>query len=127
MRKVELLNTPYRFYGFTIGQIVMLVIAVFIAIYVWTNMPNANVKVFNGLPLGFLVAMAIVCGAMVFVWANQIRPWQWWRNKVLYTLHFRPLLYVPWQEPAHNYPDANIIEPRVDKSNDRSMAGVNDG
>lgn len=122
VRKVELLNIPYRFYGFTIGQIIMLVIAVFLAIYVWTNMPNANVKVFQGLPLGFLVAMAIVCGAMVFVWANQIKPLQWWRNKLLYTLHLRPTLYVPVPQNAPIYPDANIIEGKTQKADEFSRS-----
>lgn len=122
VRKVELLNIPYRFYGFTIGQIIMLVIAVFLAIYVWTNMPNANVKVFQGLPLGFLVAMAIVCGAMVFVWANQIKPLQWWRNKLLYTLHLRPTFYVPVPQNAPIYPDANIIEGKTQKADEFSRS-----
>lgn len=121
VRKVELLNTPYRFYGLTIGQLLVLVLAVLAGIYSWTNMPNANLKVFNGLPLGFLVCMAIVCGAMVFVFANQIKPLQWWKNKMLYTLRLRPSMYVPCRQPAHIYPDANIIEGTTQKTSEFSV------
>jgi hypothetical protein len=108
VRKVELLNVPYRFYGFTVVQLLLLFFAGLIGFHAAMNVPN--VKVFNGLPLGFLVFMGIFCGAMVFVFANQIRPLQWWRNKLLYTLGIRPSMYVPCHEPAHIYPDANIIE-----------------
>jgi len=113
VRKVELLNIPYRFYGLTLWQILLLCLSAFMGFQAAIHVPN--VKVFNGLPLGFLVFMAIFCGAMVFVFANQIRPWQWWRNKLLYTLRLRPTMYVPRQEPAHVYPDATIIEAKIEK------------
>lgn len=113
VRKVELLNVPYRFYGLTIGQILLLALAALIGFHLAMNVPN--VTVFQGMPLGFLVFMAVFCGAMVFVFANQIKPMQWWRNKVIYTFGIRPTIYVPCQKPAPNYPGANIIEAKVER------------
>ncbi len=115
IRKVELLNTPYRFYGFTIKQMLMLVVSLVISWNIGMSMPN--IKVGNGLYLSFVVGIVIFCGSIVFIFATDLRPWAWWRNKFLYTLGLRTRTYLPRPMPGYIYPDATIIEDSKEKLN----------
>jgi uncharacterized integral membrane protein len=116
VRKVEVLNKPYRFYGFTIKQILILAVAVGIAFYASLNVPNVKIQLPGSqLPLGFVVFMVVTCGSIFFVFATDLRPWAWWRNRFLYSLGIRQRCYMPKVAPAYIYPDANITEESKDK------------
>jgi hypothetical protein len=117
VRKVELLNKPYRFYGLTITQIGIMAVALGVAFWGGMNCPNVKVQLPGSeLPLGFVVFMLIVCLFSFFAFATDLRPWPWWRNRFLYTFHLRPRMYLPQSLPGVVYPDATIIEESKDKS-----------
>jgi hypothetical protein len=113
IRKVEVLNKPYRFYGFTIKQMIMLVVALIIAWNVGMTMPN--VKIGSGLYLSFIVGILIFCGSIVFIFATDLRPWAWWRNRFLYSFGLRTRIYLPKALPGRIYPDATIIDQNKEK------------
>jgi hypothetical protein len=108
IQKVILLNKPLKIFEFTPFQLVLMVLSVIAALLLGGKVP-AGWKVGN-LPAGFIVGLLVVCGAIVFVKASEVKPGQWWRNRFLYSLKFLPRQYFPSPEPAEIYPDATIID-----------------
>jgi hypothetical protein len=108
VQKVIILNKPLKIFEFTPVQLVLLVISTITALIVGGKIPGTW-KVGN-LPAGFLAGLLIVCAAIVFVKATEIKPMQWWRNLLFYRLKLTPSRFVPHPEPAIPYPDTTIID-----------------
>jgi len=108
IQKVIILNKPVKIFEFTPIQLVLMVLSVVVAILLGGKVP-AGWKVGN-LPAGFIVALFVVCGAIVFVKATEVKPGQWWRNRFLYWFNCLPREYLTSPEPAEIYPDATIID-----------------
>jgi len=108
VQKVIILNKPLKVFEFTPIQLVLLVLSTVTALIVGNKIPG-NWKIGN-LPAGFLIGLLIVCAAIVFVKATEIKPMQWWRNLIFYRLKLTPSRFVPHPEPANVYPDTTIID-----------------
>lgn len=100
VHKVIILNKPFKLFGFSFIQWIVLLGTSLIGLWIGFSMPPVK---FNGLPLGFLVFMVIVCGGIVFVHASLIQPWQWWRNRFLYLANLLPTQILPKPQPARTY------------------------
>lgn len=109
IQRVIILNKPFRIRGYTIIQWVILVGALAIGFLVGSKVPG-DWKLGN-IPLGFLIGLSIVCGAIVFVSASQMKPAAWWRNTILYGLKMSPRMFLPHPEEGNIYPDPSIVEP----------------
>jgi hypothetical protein len=108
VQKVIILNKPLKVFEFTPVQLVLLVVSTILALIVGGKIPGTW-KIGN-LPAGFLIGLLIVCAAIVFVKATEIKPMQWWRNLLFYRLKLTPTRFVPHPEPANVYPDTTIID-----------------
>jgi hypothetical protein len=106
VHKVIILNKPFKLFGFSFIQWIVLLSTSLIGLWIGFNMPAVK---FNGLPLGFLVFMVIICGGIVFVHASLIQPWQWWRNRILYAAQMLPTQILPKPQPLKTY----IIEEKA--------------
>ena len=107
VHKVIILNKPFKLFGFSFLQLGVLVGTGLIGLWTWSIMPPAKI---NGLPLGFLVFMFIICGGMVFVHASLIQPWQWWRNRALYLANLLPTKILPQPQAPKVYIEENTKE-----------------
>lgn len=110
IHKVTLLNKPLKIFEFTIPQLLIMFVAVVLAFILASNVPSSW-KLPNGLSAGVVVWVAVLGAAIVFVKMNEVHPWAWWRNRILYRLHIVPNVYLPRLEEAPLYPDPSIIEP----------------
>jgi hypothetical protein len=108
VQKVVILNKPLKILEFTPVQWVMMVFSACAAFIIWQKTPS-EWKLGN-LPAGFLFGLLVVCAAIVFVKATEIKPAKWWVNVIFYRLKFWPSRYLPHPEPAPDYPDATIID-----------------
>lgn len=117
VHKVIILNKPLKIRGFTVWQWILLAVSVAVAFIFGAKVPH-DWKLGN-LPLGFIVGLLIVCGAMVFVGASEMKPLAWWRNLFLYRLGLAPRVFFPHvEEQGHPYPDPDIIDqPRASEDN----------
>lgn len=106
IQRVIVLNKPFKIRGYTILQWIILSGSLAIAFLIGSKVPH-EWKVGN-LPAGFLVGMVVVCAAIVFVSASQMKPFAWWRNKALYGLGMAPRVYLPNREEGQVYPDPTI-------------------
>ncbi len=109
IQRVIILNKPFKLRGYTILQWVLLVGSLAIGFFVGSKVPG-DWKLGN-LPLGFILGLTIVCGALVFVSASQMKPGAWWRNTILYGLKIQPRMFLPHPEEGNIYPDPSIIDP----------------
>jgi len=100
VHKVILLHKPFKVFGFTIVQLCVLLGTSLLGLWIWANLPPVKV---NGLPLGFLVFMFILCIGIVFVHASLIQPWQWWRNRILSVAQLLPTEILPKPQPPKTY------------------------
>jgi hypothetical protein len=107
VHKVIVLNTPFKLFGFSFIQWLVLLVTGLIGLWIGFSMPTVK---FNGLPLGFLVFMAILCGGMVFVHASLIQPWQWWRNRFLHIAKLLPTEILPKPQPIKTYFEDKLKE-----------------
>jgi len=108
VQKVVILNKPLKILEFTPFQWVLMVLSACAAFIIWQKVPG-DWKVGN-LPAGFLLGLLVVCAAIVFVRATEIKPARWWMNVIFYRLKFIPNRFLPHPEPAPLYPDATIID-----------------
>jgi hypothetical protein len=100
VHKVIILNTPFKLFGFSFIQWLVLLITSSLGLWIGFSMPQVKI---NGLPLGFLVFMVIICGGIVFVHASLIQPWQWWLNRLLYAAKLLPTEILPKPQPIETY------------------------
>ncbi len=110
VHKVIILNKPFKLFGFSFIQLAIFVFTGLIGLWIGFSVPQVKV---NGLPLGFLVFMLIICGGMVFVHATLIQPWQWWRNRILSLAGLLPTKILPRPQAPNIY----IEENAKDKTN----------
>jgi hypothetical protein len=108
VRKVIILNQPLKLFGFTLIQLLLLSVTVIFILWLSGHCPPGKL---GGIPLSFWVPFFIFCSALVFVKATEIKPLQWWRNRLLWHTEFLPKVYVPGFEASPRYPDESIIEP----------------
>ncbi|MFN8655291.1 MAG: hypothetical protein U0105_03030 [Candidatus Obscuribacterales bacterium] len=108
VHRVIKLNEPFKIRGYTVPQWILMAVALGLAFLIGTKVPQ-DWKLGN-LPVGFLVGLAIFCGAIVFISATQMRPISWWKNAFLYKLKLMPLVYLPHAEEGAIYPDPTIEE-----------------
>ena len=108
-QKVIILNKPLKLFGLTVKQWIFMVPAAIIAFWAGSSMPH-NWKIQN-LPAGFVLGMFIVCGALVAIHMNEVRPGTWWVNLFYYNI-FRvmPTVYLPHMEEEPLYIDASIMD-----------------
>lgn len=115
VHKVIILNKPFKLFGFSFVQWIVLASTSLIGLWIGFSLPPVK---FNGLPLGFIVFMIIVCGGIVFVHASLIQPWQWWRNRILSLAQMLPTEILPKPQAAKTY-----IEDAAKQSNKLSNPG----
>jgi hypothetical protein len=108
VQKVVVLNKPLKILEFTPFQWLVMGLAACVACIAFQQVPG-NWKIAN-VGLNIWVAILIICAAIFFVKATEIKPLQWWLNMILYRLRFLPAKYMPHPEPAPIYPDATIID-----------------
>jgi len=101
VQKVIVLNKPFKLFGFTFVQLIILGGAALIGLWLGTIMPQVKI---NNIPLGFWVVLVFFCSAMVAVNASSIKPWQWWRNGLLSLSSLLPTEILPNSRPAKIYP-----------------------
>lgn len=106
VHRVIKLNEPFKIRGYTVSQWILMGVSVAAAFFIGTKIPQ-DWKV-GHLPVGFLVGLAIFCGAIVFISATQMRPMSWWKNALLYKLKLVPMVYLPHPEEGVIYPDPTI-------------------
>lgn len=97
---------------FTPLQWVMLVLALCLSIFAFTQVPKDWKVGFNHeIPVGFLIGLGIFCGASVYIHASELKPSQWWSNFFLYNLNMVPKTYYPHtEEMLVPYPDPDIAD-----------------
>jgi hypothetical protein len=100
VHKVIILNTPFKLFGFSFVQWIVLLLTALISCWAWFNTPPVKI---NGLPLGLFVFLAIFCTGIVFVHATLIKPRQWWLNRILYAARLVPLELMPKPQPIKTY------------------------
>lgn len=100
VHKVIILNTPFKVFGYSFVQWILLSVIALVSSWAWFSTPPVKV---NGLPLGLFVFVAIVCTGIVFVHASSIKPWQWWLNRVLYAAQLLPTEILPKPQPIKTY------------------------
>ena len=120
VQRVIILNKPFKIRGYTVWQWIVLTASVAIGFLIGSKIPH-DWKLGN-LPVGFIIGLLIVCGAIVFVSASQMKPVAWWRNKLMYALGMAPVLYLPKREEGQVYPDPTIKE--VVKREDQAYVNV---
>jgi peptidoglycan/LPS O-acetylase OafA/YrhL len=108
VQRVIILNKPFKIRGYTVWQWILLASSLAIGFLLGSKVPHE--WKFGNLPAGFILGLTIVCAAIVVVSASQMKPFAWWRNKVLYTLGFVPVVYLPKREEGVIYPDPTIKE-----------------
>jgi hypothetical protein len=108
VQKVVILNKPLKILEFTPFQWLVMGLAACVACLAFQKVP-ADLKLAN-VSLNIWVAILIICAAIVFVKATEIKPMQWWFNMIFYRLRFLPVKYMPHPETAPLYPDATIID-----------------
>jgi hypothetical protein len=108
VQKVVILNKPLKVLEFTPFQWLVMGLAACIACIAFQQVPG-YFKIAN-VGLNIWVAILIICAAIVFVKATEIKPMQWWVNMIFYRLRFMPTKYLPHPETAPIYPDATIID-----------------
>jgi hypothetical protein len=104
VHKVIVLNTPFRLFGYSFVQWVVLLFTALISCWAWFSCPPVKI---NGLPLGLFAFLAIFCTGIVFVHASLIKPWQWWLNRVLYAAQLLPTKIFPQPQPIKRYIEDN--------------------
>lgn len=124
VHRVIKLNEPFKIRGYTVSQWILMAVALGLAFFLGTKVPQ-DWKVGN-LPVGFLVGLAIFCGAIVFISATQMRPISWWRNAVLYKLKLIPSVYLPHPEEGAIYPDPSIEDEGKREDNAYVELGADD-
>jgi hypothetical protein len=102
VHKVIVLNKPFKLFGFTIFQGIALIFSALIGLWVSTSMPPIKI---NGIPLGIWMFILITSAAIVPIYALQIKPWPWWRNRVLYVARLLPTEIFPKPQTANTYID----------------------
>ncbi len=107
VHKVIILNTPFKLFGYSFVQWILLTFTALIACWAWFSTPPVKV---NGLPLGLFVFVTIVCTGIVFVHATSIKPWQWWLNRVLYAAQLLPTEILPKPQPVKTYFEENSVQ-----------------
>src|ERR1700722_15436433 len=102
VQKVFVLNKPFKLFGFTFVQWIVLAASALIGLWLGCIMPQVK---FNNIPLGFWVFFVFFFSAIVFVNASSIKPWQWWRNSILRFSNLLPTEILPQPHPAKVYPN----------------------
>ena len=100
VQKVIVLNKPFKVFGFTFVQLIILTGAALVGLWLGFIMPPVKI---NGIQLGIWVTIVFFCLAMVFVNASSIKPWQWWRNRLLSLSNLLPTEILPRPLPAKIY------------------------
>jgi hypothetical protein len=102
VHKVIVLNKPFKVFGFTFVQLIFLALAGLIGLWLGTAVPQVKI---NGIQLGAWITFVITpCVALVAVNASSIKPWQWWRNRILSLSNLLPTEILPKPSPANMYP-----------------------
>lgn len=112
VHKVIILNKPLKIRGFTFGQWALLAIAVGLGFLLAFKVPQDWKLPGTNLPLGVLVWVVIVGGAIAGVNAAEFKPFAWWRNLLLYKIfNSLPRSYYPnVEEQMQIYPDPDVID-----------------
>lgn len=100
VHKVIILNTPFKLFGYSFVQWIFLGIVALISCWAWFSTPPVKI---NGLPLGLFVFLGIFCTGIVFIHASLIKPWQWWRSRILSLAKLLPTEILPKPQPAKVY------------------------
>lgn len=112
IHRVIILNKPLKIRGKTPFQWVLLVGSAAVGFFISSKVPKE--WQFNHIPAGFFVFGTVFGLALVFVTLSEMKPLQWWRNRVLYGLHLMPIMFFPHVEPGREYIDESIIETKKD-------------
>jgi hypothetical protein len=115
VHRVIPLNKPFKLRGYTFPQWVLLALSVGIAFLVGSKLPG-DLKIGN-IPIGIIVGVGIISGAIVFVSASEMKPAAWWKNLFLYRLKLTPTIFHPHAEPGQIYPDPDIIDAKSKHEN----------
>ena len=107
--KVIILNKPVKIFDFTPAQLAIMAVAIVFGLIISTKVPG-DWKV-QHIPGGVLLFIFILCAAIVFVKASEVKSYKWWINLFLYKANLVPRTFVPKPEPGHVYPSPDIIEP----------------
>lgn len=112
VHKVIILNKPLKIRGFTFPQWALLAIAVGLGFFLAFKVPQDWKLPGTNLPLGVLVWVVIVGGAIAGVNAAEFKPFAWWRNLLLYKVfNALPKNYYPnVEEQTQIYPDPDVID-----------------
>jgi hypothetical protein len=107
VQKVIVLNKPFKIFGFTFVQWIILAGTALAGLWLGTAMPQVK---FNGIQLGIWITITTPCIALVCVNASSIKPWQWWRNRILSLSNLLPTEILPQPRPANIYPEEDRQE-----------------
>ncbi len=106
VQKVIVLNKPFKIFGFSFVQWIFLTLAALGGLWLGTAMPQVKI---NGIQLGIWITIITPCVALVAVNASSIKPWQWWRNRILNLSNLSPTEILPKPVPAKIYPEADKL------------------
>lgn len=109
VQKVIILNKPFKLFGFTLPQGVLLVGSGLLGLMVGSNLPQIKIA---GAPLIFWVTFISFCSALIFISASQMKPWAWWRNRILSIAGLTPNEILPKTQAAKTY----LVEEKADSA-----------
>jgi hypothetical protein len=99
VQKVIVLNKPFKIFGFSFIQWILILAVVFIGLWVGAMMPQVKI---NGVQLSIWVTLFFFCLAPA-VNVFSIKPWPWWRNRLLSISNLLPTEILPKSQPAKIY------------------------
>lgn len=102
IQKVIVLNTPFKLFGFTFMQLVILLVAALLGLWIGSLMPPIKI---GPAPLNVWVIILTPGAAMTFIAASQMKSWQWWRNRIFGLANLLPTQVLPKPRPAPIYLD----------------------
>lgn len=107
VQKVIILNKPFKLFGFTIPQGLLVVASGLLGLLVGSNLPSFKIA---GAPLLFWITFLSICSALIFVSASQMKPWIWWRNRILSVAGLTSKEILPKFQPAKVYLTGDNID-----------------
>ncbi len=109
IQKVIVLNTPFKLFGFTFAQLITLLVASLLGLWIGSLMPSVKI---GPAPLNVWVIILTPGGAMTFIAASQMKTWQWWRNRILGLSNLLPSEVLPKPQQAPIYlEDGKVSRP----------------